>query len=273
MTVTKTKLIAFDMDGTLLNSKHEITENTKKALIKLYQDGMKLAFITGRVFISPVKYAELLNLDITIASTNGALIRDEKGEIFYKKTIDKDELILALNLLEEEGSYFHLYPIDGLITPYKDSPNATNRGRMPRGYDDLLKVRIMNFDEMSSIDEDIFKIIIIEEEDKKRLAFRKKLGQNGIFNSSSWINNIEITNRLANKKIAIEEIADRYGLSLDEIMVFGDNENDIPMINEAGIGFLMGNAPENVKKMTNCEVIGNNNDEGVYNKLKELFNC
>lgn len=267
------KLMAFDMDGTLLNKNYEITDNTLKLLHMAEEQGINLALITGRVFISPQKYNEVSELNCAIASTNGACIFDENGEKIYNAPIDKKELNLALDLLKETDMYFHLYPIDGLITPYKDNPSASNRNRMPKGYDDLLRVEIMDFDEMKNIEEEIYKIIIIEEDNEKRLAFRKKLDENGIHNSSSWINNIEITSKYATKEIAIKKLAEHYNVDLKDVAAFGDNENDLPMLNVVGHGYLMGNSPEPIRKLTNAEIIGNHDEEGVYNKLKELIKC
>lgn len=267
------KLIAFDMDGTLLNRQNEITNNTLKLMHCAEEQGIKLALITGRVYISPKKYKEVSGLNCAIASTNGACVFDENDNKIYNAPINKKELNLALDLLRETNMYFHLYPIDGIITPYKDNPSATNRNRMPKGYDHLLRVEIMDFDEMKNIDEEIYKIIIIDDDDQKRLAFRKKLDENNIHNSSSWINNIEITSKDATKEIAIKKLAEHYNLDLKDVAAFGDNENDIPMLNVVGHGYLMGNSPEIIRTMTNSEIIGHNNEEGVYKKLKELIKC
>ena len=267
------KLMAFDMDGTLLNSDYEISGNTVKALHYAQDNGIKLALVTGRVYISPKKYKEVYGLNASIASTNGACIFDENNKKIYNAPIDKDKLNLAIDLLHETDMYFHLYPIDGLITPYGDNPSATNRRRMPKGYDDLLKVRVMSFDEMKNLDEEIYKIIIIDDDNEKRLAFRKLLDEKGIHNSSSWINNIEITSPLATKEIAIKTIAQSHNIDLKDVAAFGDNENDLPMLNIVGHGFLMGNAPDHIKEISKSEVIGHYNEEGVYKKIKELIGC
>ena len=267
------KLMAFDMDGTLLNSNNEITKNTLDALHKAQNKGIKLALITGRVYISPKKYKEVYGLNASIASTNGACIFDEDDNKIYNAPIDKDKLNFTIDLLRRTDMYFHLYPIDGLITPYGDNPSATNRNRMPKGYDDLLKVRIMDFDQMKKIDEDIYKIIIIDNDDAKRLAFRRLLDENNIHNSSSWINNIEVTSPLATKEIAISKIAGIHNIDLKDVAAFGDNENDLPMLNKVGHGFLMANAPKHIKEISKSEIIGDNNEEGVYKKVKELIGC
>ncbi len=267
------KLMAFDMDGTLLDKNNDITENTLKALNLAEEKGINLALITGRVYISPKKYKEVSNLNCSVASTNGGCIFDENGNKIYNAPLDKNQLNLSIDLLRETGMYFHLYPIDGLITPYKDNPSATNRNRMPKGFDDLLKVRIMDFDEMKNLDEEIYKIIIIDNDNEKRLQFRKKLDEHGIYNSSSWINNIEITSKYATKEIAIKKLAEHYGVDLKDVAAFGDNENDIPMLNAVGHGFLMGNSPDSIRQMTNAKIIGNHDEEGVYNQLKEILGC
>ena len=274
MATNKIKLAAFDMDGTLLNDKKEITPKTEKVLKELQKQGVELAFITGRVYVSPYYYAKVQGLDLMIAATNGSHVVDKNGNVIYEAKLDKETVNKVLDLLKDTGFYFHLYPIDGLITSEENSSNPLSEihGRMPEGYEDKMRRVILPYDELYKIDDDIYKIIIITDDNEARLKFRELLDKEGIFNSSSWDNNIEITSFKGTKKYGVEAMLKNLGISWGDVWAFGDNENDLPMLHLAGHPFIMGNATDEIKKESRATVVGNNDEEGVANALIKEFN-
>ena len=273
MATNKIKLAAFDMDGTLLNDKKEITPKTEKVLKELQKHGVELAFITGRVYVSPYYYAKVHGLDLMIAATNGSHVVDKNGTV-YEAKLDKETVNKVLDLLKDTGFYFHLYPIDGLITSEENSSNPLSEihGRMPEGYEDKMRRVILPYDELYNIYDDIYKIIIITDDNEARLKFRELLDKEGIFNSSSWHNNIEITSFKGTKKYGVEAMLKNLGISWDDVWAFGDNENDLPMLHLAGHPFIMGNATDEIKKESRATVVGDNDEEGVANALIKEFN-
>lgn len=274
MATNKIKLAAFDMDGTLLDHKKEITPKTEKVLKELQKQGVELAFITGRVYVSPYYYAKVHGLDLMIAATNGSHVVDKNGNVIYEAKLDKETVNKVLDLLKDTGFYFHLYPIDGLITSEENSSNPLSEihGRMPEGYEDKMRRVILPYDELYKIDDDIYKIIIITDDNEARLKFRELLDNEGIFNSSSWHNNIEITSFKGTKKYGVEAMLKNLGISWDDVWAFGDNENDLPMLHLAGHPFIMGNATDEIKKESRATVVGDNDEEGVANALIKEFN-
>lgn len=274
MATNKMKLAAFDMDGTLLDDKKEITPKTEKVLKELQKQGVELAFITGRVYVSPYYYAKVHGLDLMIAATNGSHVVDKNGNVIYEAKLDKETVNKVLDLLKDTGFYFHLYPIDGLITSEENSSNPLSEihGRMPEGYEDKMRRVILPYDELYNIDDDIYKIIIIADDNEARLKFRELLDNEGIFNSSSWHNNIEITSFKGTKKYGVEAMLKNLKISWDDVWAFGDNENDLPMLHLAGHPFIMGNATDDIKKESRATVVGDNDEEGVANALIKEFN-
>lgn len=274
MATNKIKLAAFDMDGTLLDDKKEITPKTEKVLKELQKQGVELAFITGRVYVSPYYYAKVHGLDLMIAATNGSHVVDKNGNVIYEAKLDKETVNKVLDLLKDTGFYFHLYPIDGLITSEENSSNPLSEihGRMPEGYEDKMRRVILPYDELYKIDDDIYKIIIITDDNEARLKFRELLDNERIFNSSSWHNNIEITSFKGTKKYGVEAMLKNLEISWDDVWAFGDNENDLPMLHLAGHPFIMGNATDEIKKESRATVVGDNDEEGVANALIKEFN-
>lgn len=274
MATNKIKLAAFDMDGTLLNDKKEITPKTEKVLKALQKQGVELAFITGRVYVSPYYYAKVHGLDLMIAATNGSHVVDKDGKVIYEAKLEKETVNKVLDLLKDTGFYFHLYPIDGLITSEENSSNPLSEihGRMPEGYEDKMRRVILPYEELYNIDDDIYKIIIITDDNEARLKFRELLDKDGIFNSSSWHNNIEITSFKGTKKYGIEAMIESLGISWEDVWAFGDNENDLPMLHLAGHPFIMGNATDAIKEASKATIVGDNDEEGVANALIKEFN-
>lgn len=274
MATNKIKLAAFDMDGTILDDKKEITPKTEKVLKELQKQGVELAFITGRVYVSPYYYAKVYGLDLMIAATNGSHVVDKNGNVIYEAKLDKETVNKVLDLLKDTGFYFHLYPIDGLITSEENSSNPLSEihGRMPEGYEDKMRRVILPYDELYNIDDDIYKIIIITDDNEARLKFRELLDNERIFNSSSWHNNIEITSFKGTKKYGVEAMLKNLEISWDDVWAFGDNENDLPMLHLAGHPFIMGNATDEIKKESRATVVGDNDEEGVANALIKEFN-
>lgn len=274
MATNKIKLAAFDMDGTLLNDKKEITPKTEKVLKALQKQGVELAFITGRVYVSPYYYAKVHGLDLMIAATNGSHVVDKDGKVIYEAKLEKETVNKVLDLLKDTGFYFHLYPIDGLITSEENSSNPLSEihGRMPEGYEDKMRRVILPYDELYNIDDDIYKIIIITDDNEARLKFRELLDKEGIFNSSSWHNNIEITSFKGTKKYGIEAMIESLGISWEDVWAFGDNENDLPMLHLAWHPFIMGNATDVIKEASKATIVGDNDEEGVANALIKEFN-
>lgn len=274
MATNKIKLAAFDMDGTILDDKKEITPKTEKVLKELQKQGVELAFITGRVYVSPYYYAKVHGLDLMIAATNGSHVVDKNGNVIYEAKLDKETVNKVLDLLKDTGFYFHLYPIDGLITSEENSSNPLSEihGRMPEGYEDKMRRVILPYDELYNIDDDIYKIIIITDDNEARLKFRELLDNERIFNSSSWHNNIEITSFKGTKKYGVEAMLKNLEISWDDVWAFGDNENDLPMLHLAGHPFIMGNATDEIKKESRATVVGDNDEEGVANALIKEFN-
>lgn len=274
MATNKIKLAAFDMDGTILDDKKEITPKTEKVLKELQKQGVELAFITGRVYVSPYYYAKVHGLDLMIAATNGSHVVDKNGNVIYEAKLDKETVNKVLDLLKDTGFYFHLYPIDGLITSEENSSNPLSEihGRMPEGYEDKMRRVILPYDELYNIDDDIYKIIIITDDNEARLKFRELLDNERIFNSSSWHNNIEITSFKGTKKYGVEAMLKNLEISWDDVWAFGDNENDLPMLHLARHPFIMGNATDEIKKESRATVVGDNDEEGVANALIKEFN-
>ena len=109
----KYKLVAIDMDGTLLNSSDNVSERTKLVLKRAIDKGLNIVISTGRIFKSALFYGRNIGLKSPIISCNGAVISSYDGrKVFFEKTIDGNILKDIVKLAEKKSIYYHFYDMD-----------------------------------------------------------------------------------------------------------------------------------------------------------------
>ncbi|WP_256439069.1 Cof-type HAD-IIB family hydrolase [Sediminibacillus dalangtanensis] len=228
------KLIALDMDGTLLNSNEEVSEANRKAITAARNNGVEVVLSTGRHRSSCEAHAVSLNLSSYLITVNGSEIWTSEGELVSRQSLDIETIKKLVDLNERYGT-----------RAWMASTEKVFRGEFPadlEGYE-WLKVGI-------DIDSEEVKNRILEELE----------GNDLLELSNSHPMNIEINAVGINKARALEKICGLMGITLDQVMTVGDSLNDIKMIQEAGLGVAMGNAQEEVKQTADWVTTDNNHD-------------
>ncbi|MFT4416232.1 Cof-type HAD-IIB family hydrolase [Fredinandcohnia humi] len=274
------KCIATDMDGTLLTSNHEISEENKTAILKAQQQGIKVVVATGRSY-QEAKYVLVdAGIDCPIICANGAEIRSEAGEVLINNPIDLSLTRRIIEVLEQNNMYFELY---------------TSKGTYSNDYDKAITI-IMDIFMSSSLKSDYEKSVQAAKErfesglihlvdDFEKVLSDETISINKLiafsFNkdeleatknqltlladvavSSSGKENIEVNSIHAQKGNALAAFVEKHGISLDETMAVGDNYNDLSMFQKAGLAVAMGNAPDEIKKQA-TKVTDTNENHGV----------
>lgn len=265
------KLIVTDMDGTLLGNDHEITKENKIALKEALDSGINVTVATGRMYSSAKSHIDFLESKVPIIACNGALIKDSNtGDIIHQNTIKKDNCMSVLDILEKYNVYYQYYSEDLLMC--KDLKVDNDKLRilnkiMSKDVDLVFEEDISNY----IVNKDILKVIVIEEKNISILDdIKKDLKEiEGLEITKSWFNNIEIMAKGSNKGNAVKIIADYLNIDREDIIAFGDNYNDITMLEFAGTGVAMGNADEFVKSKADY-VTKKNTESGVAKALYEL---
>lgn len=276
MAGTDIRLIAFDLDGTLLNSAKILTQRNRSALLQAADKGIFLVPATGRLFKgipADIREFPFLRYAITI---NGAAVFDTRtGDNLYRAEIPLQSAI-------EIMTYLDRFPI--IYDCYKDNtgwmtqsmwdqaevfaPNAyyvhsirTNRAPVPELKEFLLrqggsvqKIQLFSTDPA------------LRTELLRELPLRFK----NLAVSSSVERNVEINHEDANKGAALMALASHLGLDRSRLMAFGDSLNDITMIREAGLGVAMQNATEDVKSTADL-ITGSCEDSGVAQAIEKLL--
>lgn len=270
----KFKLVAIDMDGTLLNSQNEVSNRTRMAIEEASKRGAHIVLATGRLLRSAVNYAEELRLEKPIIACNGAVIVDEDKNILYEKSIKMDTVGTIMEIGAENNMYYHFYDRDSFysnihddeILKFYNTKSAKERGRE-------VKINIFNNIEevVNNKDLNVYKFLFLDEDRSKLDDLKDKLSHITNINiCSSWHNNIEVMDKEVSKGNSLKRLCERLNISRDQVIAIGDNENDISMIDYAGLGVAMGNGVDKVKKYADT-VTDTNNEDGVAKIIEKYI--
>lgn len=258
------KMIAIDIDGTLLNNDKKILFETKQDIIKAYDKGIIICICTGRAYPAAKRYVDELGLDIPLILYNGSRILMNNGaEIIFNKTIDK----------EVSNSVFDIINMnDGTCCFWKEDTLYFNKNNEYTAYYEKLTgikpTIIIDYDE--SIFTNINKFLWFDT--PENLMFIKNNILNNVagidcFKSQNYI--LEIVPTGINKGEAIKFLANYYNIDISEVIAVGDDENDISMIMAAGLGVAMKNAKDCVKEV--ADYISSSNEENGVGKVINEF--
>jgi len=273
----KYKLICIDMDGTLLNSNHKISEISKTSIRKARDMGIHVVISTGRTYDDAVAYSDLIGINSPVIACNGAIIKEKYGDdVIHKSVINEElckELLGIFKIYNVKPIFNSVYKIHCGDLKLKIAMEYLKiRGFMNRTVKlDYIKNEGKWFDVFKNEKNNIIKCEIINTNKKKLDKLRKELENvSGIEITSSSNHNIEITKNGASKGKAIEILANYYNIKKEEIIAIGDSDNDLSAIEFAGMGVAMGNANESVKKKSNFVTDTNDND-GVAKVIDQFI--
>ena len=252
------KLIAVDMDGTLLTDDKTITEKNKAAIQAADQAGIKVIIATGRMFEASVFYAQELHMNVPMVCFNGGQIREcLSGKVLQEQVMDP---VLAQEILQ----YCHRVNLHTQIycngNVYTDKLDDNSRW-----YAKIIRRPVIEIGaDLWEKQHHTYKILAItktEDFAEQWLNLARKFdGKVDITTSNT--NFLEILIPGVNKWDAVKNLAAQYNIQPNEIMCIGDSSNDLPMVANAGIGVAMGNATEDVKKAAK-KIVADNNHDGV----------
>ncbi|MDP3386457.1 MAG: Cof-type HAD-IIB family hydrolase [Eubacteriales bacterium] len=261
------KLIACDLDDTLLRNDFSVSENNKRAIDEVKKKGIKVVILTGRVTAAVKPFIHELGLDEPFGSFQGAKITDPKtDEILYSCQLEKDVILDILKYAEKNDIHVNIYDDKRIYV------------RCLNKWSDFYKgfARKVDIVEVGSLQDYEFKetpkIVFIDENEKLIKAYDDilKFKSDDINMFFSKKNFLEFTKKDATKGHALKFLADKWHIERHEIMAIGDNYNDLTMIEYAGLGICMENGEENVKRRSDFVTLSNEND-GVAYALDKLI--
>lgn len=262
------KMIVLDMDDTLLQDDHTISERTKKALMDAQEFGIKVVLASGRPTFAMYATAEELKLKefgSFILSYNGAkIINCQTNEELFSSTLPAETAHKLYDLSRRENVWIHTYTGDLIVTEaanqYTDI-EATITG---------LPIEVVG-SFVEAVSEPVVKVLMLEEptilaEVEKKL--QKELeGELTVLRSKPYF--LEFTELGVTKGTSLNHLIQKLGITREEVIAIGDSYNDLAMIEFAGLGVAMGNAPDDIKAKANFVTDTNMND-GVAKVVEEF---
>ncbi|MGG3565003.1 Cof-type HAD-IIB family hydrolase [Neobacillus rhizosphaerae] len=230
------KLVALDMDGTLLNKKGQISDANRQAIKEAQEKGIAVVLSTGRSLHTSREHAESLELTSYLVTVNGSEIWDDKRQLVERNLVNSELIQWMWELTKQHQTKF-----------WAISTERSWHNEMP---EDLHSTEWLKFG--FTIDDDATRELIKQELEAK--------GEFELTNST--LKNIEVNPVGINKAKGLRMVCSRLGIEMKNVMAVGDSMNDLMMIKEAGIGVAMGNAQDIVKESADW-ITSTNEEDGV----------
>lgn len=271
----KYKMICLDMDGTVLNDEKKVSKENVEAIKKAHDIGVKVAICTGRLFANAKVYAGMFGIKAPVIASNGAYIKDkDSNEIIYESILTEEDAKKIYEILNKYGIAIFFNTSDSVISNRSFNDENTYV-RMNKLLPEDQKVNLIYTEDMlhciEKHKEEILKCICIEKDIEKLQKARREIEELSKFEVvSSFGDNFEVMCKGVSKGRAVEVLANYYNVPREDIICIGDNENDLSMIEYAGLGIAMGNADERVKKIAKY-VTDTNNNSGVAKAIEKFI--
>ncbi len=267
----KYKLLVLDVDGTLLNDAKEITKRTLSALLKIQQMGVRVVLASGRPLYGLMKVAktlELGNYGGFILSYNGCqIINAQNGEILFERRINPEMLPYLEKKARKNGFALFTYHDNLILTNNSDDEHVLDEAEL----NDLVVIEEEEFStaidfapcKCMLVSDDEAALVALEEHWKKRLS-----GVLDVFRSEPFF--LEVVPCSVDKANTLGALLEHLGVKREEVMAIGDGTCDVAMLQLAGMGVAMGQAPDSVKACADY-ITASNEEDGVAAAVEKMI--
>ncbi|MFW6270581.1 MAG: Cof-type HAD-IIB family hydrolase [Bacillota bacterium] len=259
------KLVALDVDGTLLNEKHQISKRSKKVIKKLIDSGVKIVLASGRPYLSLIKIAEELKLSTPLISNNGALVKFQNGEIILYKYISAENAKALLAYARKKELYTTFYFPERLCVD-----KLTKEAKLHLEVEGIKPVEVGDLARV--VDQKPIAIHFKEEVEKIEALvkdLKEKFGD-CLSVMQSAVSHIDVMHSSVSKGRALEATIKRLNIKAEEVISFGNSFNDLEMLEAAGCGVAVANSPAGVKEKAD-KITLSNREDGVAVILEDLI--
>lgn len=263
MDLSQVKMVVSDMDGTLLNSNHEVSTRFFELFEELKKRNILFVAASGRQYDSIVQKLEPIKNEILVIAENGALVKEKDEELLVTPIQASLKETLLSRIEEIEGAHAMLC---GKYNAYFDGNSVPFLEQLKEYYESY-----EIHEDFNTVTDEIIKIAVYHDtsaEDHIYPALKDMEDQIKV--KVSGLNWVDLNHTNANKGFALENLMSRFGLSKNEVLVFGDYNNDLEMLASVHFSFAMKNAHPHVLKVANYQT-KSNNDLGVERILEKLL--
>lgn len=260
------KLIVTDIDGTLLNNDHQMSDRNRDVIRKAIAQGIKVVLATGKTRASAEGIIAALGLNTPGVFVQGLMIYNPDGTIKQQQLIDIPATRRIIQYAESNGFEVIAYSGNRLIARHANSPisDIAKYGEpAPQAVGSL--VNVLNSTQ-------IHKLVIVGGDSNRLKALRWQLNQQVgnlvTFTTAAVLSSLEVLPKGGNKANGVRMVMKELGIHAENTMAIGDAENDIEMLQLVGWGVAVGNASEEVKKSAKA-VVSSNQDDGVAEAIEK----
>lgn len=257
------KLVASDLDGTIIDRNNHIAKKNFEAIKKLHKKNINFAVCTGKSYSVSKKVCKQFNAEYGIFGNGTQIINLKTGKELFRKTLPKQDLLFISTLAKRYNFHIHLYTDNEVITEKLEFMDLRNFMLKEKSSDSLefkIVKNIINYIEDNS--PDVFSLVISTEKNsliefKTLLTINSNIdcayiSKRGIYKDLIINKNYEYLNISpsgVNKNEAIKELCKKLNISSNDTLAIGDNVNDLEMIKEAGIGIAVNNSYDDLKEV------------------------
>ncbi|MEH7275644.1 HAD family hydrolase [Neobacillus vireti] len=263
------KCFSIDLDGTLLNSEHDISEANLQTIHELREQGHAVILNTGRAYADVIKLKALENVEIPIFCVNGSVLFSEKKELLYEATISIETYKQLFPILKGLGVGILVYTNYGGFPSTLPPLHKKSKEELNTLFEEFNYAEILEKDQLK-----IYKLIALTHHDQLEKVEEVKMALGDKFDismASSFPNNVEITSNEAHKGKALLRYQKMLNLNFEEIIAFGDGGNDLAMFEVASTSVAMANAPLHVQQRATI-VTKSNDEDGFAYAVRHLLN-
>ncbi|WP_186176698.1 Cof-type HAD-IIB family hydrolase [Vibrio jasicida] len=261
-----TKIVASDLDGTLLAPNHQLSAYSKETLKALHEQGYTFVFATGRHHVDVASIRRTVGIPAYMITSNGARVHDQNDQEMYSQNVPEDLVQPVIDTIKTDPEILiHMYQNDDWLLNKDDE--------QLRDFHEEFTYKL--YDQYNAPTDGIAKVFFTHpaQDHEHLVTFETKLREQfgdrlNIAFSTPWC--LEVMSAGVSKGDALKAVAESIGLTLENTIAFGDGMNDVEMLSMAGKGLVMGTSHEKVMKaLPNNEVIGSNADDAVAHYLQD----
>lgn len=268
------KAVAFDLDGTLLSSNATILESTKQAIQKIREKGIKVFFVTGRHHTAVRPYYAEIDLDTPVICCNGTYLYDfHKDEVLVSNPLPPELASSLIDSAQNEGIHVAVYIRDAMVYE-QPNPHFEKFQKWVNSCPENVRPDVHQVEKYQKLIDQgitIWKVLISDPDLEKMQNFVNKLPLDQVSPEWSWVDRVDITRVGNTKGNCLKELLKIEKIDPSEVVAFGDNFNDISMLEFAGLGIAMGESKQEVQDRAN-RTIGSHDEDSIAQELTKLFN-
>ncbi len=268
MSKCKYKLLAVDLDDTMLNSRLMIPEDSRRAVEQARKAGVRVTLATGRMFCSALPFARELGVEEYLMTYQGALVKHAvTGDVLFHRPVPLNLALEVIELVNRYGYHVNIY--------LDDLPYIAQQTKESELYTAISRIPMEEVGDLGAFlqerGQDPTKIVVVTREEliDRLLAEVRPIFGDQLHISKSKPHFLEFSHPLGNKGDALAAIAEYYGVGRDEIIAVGDSYNDLEMIDYAGLSVVVGNARPEIK--ARADYVCRSNDECGVAEVVEKF--